>query len=126
MTFSIAFHADRIFGPLDATHPRTLIGRLNDISRENGSGGLRAVQIELPARCVPDYLPYDLSTSSYSISIWSVSHHRFSLIPVSPCASYSNAKMRFQSFFMLMTTQPFFFASAISASEKVPIFDLGP
>ena len=29
--------------------------------------------------------------------------------------SYSNAKMRFQSFFMLMTTQPSFFASLNSA-----------
>ena len=32
----------------------------------------------------------------------------------------SNAKMRFQSFFMLITVQPFFFASAISASVNVP------
>jgi len=34
--------------------------------------------------------------------------------------------MRFQSFFMLMTTQPFCFASAISASLNVPIFDSTP
>jgi hypothetical protein len=34
--------------------------------------------------------------------------------------------MRFQSFFMLMTVQPFFFASAMSASLKVPIFDSAP
>lgn len=33
--------------------------------------------------------------------------------------------MRFQSFFMLMT-QPCFLAWAISASGKVPIFDVGP
>ena len=33
----------------------------------------------------------------------------------------ANGKMRFQSFFMLMTVQPFFFASAISASLNVPI-----
>ena len=39
---------------------------------------------------------------------------------------YSNAKMRFQSFFMLMTIQPRFWASAISESGKVPIFDFGP
>jgi arylsulfatase len=32
----------------------------------------------------------------------------------------SKAKMRFQSSFMLMTIQPFLFASAINASEKVP------
>lgn len=38
----------------------------------------------------------------------------------------SNAKMRFQSFFILITTQPRFFASAINASLKVPIFDSGP
>jgi hypothetical protein len=34
--------------------------------------------------------------------------------------------MRFQSFFMLMTIQPRFLASAISVSGKVPIFDFGP
>ena len=34
--------------------------------------------------------------------------------------------MRFQSFCMLMTTQPRFLASAISASGKVPTFDFGP
>ena len=43
-----------------------------------------------------------------------------------PRRDYSNAKMRFQSFFMLMTTQPRFFASAISASGKLPIFDVAP
>jgi hypothetical protein len=32
----------------------------------------------------------------------------------------SNAKMRFQSFFMLMTTQPHCFASSYSACVKVP------
>ena len=35
-------------------------------------------------------------------------------------ACYSNAKMRFQSFFMLITVQPFFFASSYSAGVKVP------
>ena len=34
--------------------------------------------------------------------------------------------MRFQSSFMLMTIQPFFFASAIRASEKVPTLEFGP
>jgi hypothetical protein len=34
--------------------------------------------------------------------------------------------MLFQSFFMLMTVQPCFSASAISESLKVPNFDLGP
>jgi len=38
----------------------------------------------------------------------------------------SNAKIRFQSFFMLITTQPCFLAWAISSSGKVPIFDFGP
>jgi hypothetical protein len=33
---------------------------------------------------------------------------------------YSNAKMRFQSFFMLITVQPSFFASLYSACVKVP------
>ena len=32
----------------------------------------------------------------------------------------SNGKIRFQSFFMLITTQPFLFASVSKASEKVP------
>ena len=39
---------------------------------------------------------------------------------------FSNAKIRFQSFFMLITDQPFFFASAISASLNVPTLDFGP
>ena len=34
--------------------------------------------------------------------------------------------MRFQSFFMLMTTQPRFWASAMRVSGNVPIFDSGP
>ena len=39
-----------------------------------------------------------------------------------PCLSYppSNAKTRFQSFFMLITDQPLVFASVISESENVP------
>jgi hypothetical protein len=35
-------------------------------------------------------------------------------------AHFSNAKIRFQSSFMLITIQPLLFASAIKASEKVP------
>lgn len=38
----------------------------------------------------------------------------------------SNGKMRFQSFFMLMTVQPLWFASAISESLKVPMSDFAP
>ena len=38
----------------------------------------------------------------------------------------SNAKIRFQSFFMLMTVHFFAFASAIKASLKVPIVDSAP
>jgi hypothetical protein len=34
--------------------------------------------------------------------------------------AYSNAKIFFQSFFMLMTVQPFFFASSYNAWVKVP------
>ena len=34
--------------------------------------------------------------------------------------------MRFQSFFMLMTVQSFFFASAIRVSGSVPTLDFGP
>jgi hypothetical protein len=37
-----------------------------------------------------------------------------------PESHFSNAKIRFQSSFMLITIQPFLFASAIKASEKVP------
>ena len=33
---------------------------------------------------------------------------------------YSNAKMRLQSFFMLITVQPSFFASSYNACVKVP------
>src|SRR5215204_6564525 len=40
--------------------------------------------------------------------------------PLQPRASYSNAKMRFQSFFMLITVQPFFVASSKSAGVKAP------
>jgi hypothetical protein len=46
-----------------------------------------------------------------------------------PCSAplhRSNAKIRFQSFFMLMTTQPCFLASAMSESLNVPIFDSAP
>ena len=43
------------------------------------------------------------------------------LVPISNIASpYSNAKMRFQSFFMLMTGQPLLFASSYSACVKAP------
>jgi hypothetical protein len=41
-------------------------------------------------------------------------------------AHSSKEKIRFQLFLMLMTIQPFFLASAISESGKVPIFDFGP
>ena len=39
---------------------------------------------------------------------------------------HSKGKIRFQSFFMLITVQPRCLASAMSASENVPIFDAGP
>jgi hypothetical protein len=39
---------------------------------------------------------------------------------------FSGGKIVFQSSFMLTTVQLFFFASAISASLKVPIFDSAP
>jgi hypothetical protein len=43
------------------------------------------------------------------------------------CAHFlSKGKITFQSFFMLMTAQPLFFASAMSASVNVPIFDSAP
>ena len=38
---------------------------------------------------------------------------------------FSNEKMAFQSFFMLMTVQLFFFASSYSAWVKVPTLVLG-
>ena len=38
----------------------------------------------------------------------------------------SNGKMRLQSCFILITVQPFFFASAMSASLNLPIFDSAP
>jgi hypothetical protein len=38
--------------------------------------------------------------------------------------AYSNAKMRLQSFFMLITVQPFCFASSYSAWVKVPTLKL--
>ncbi len=39
---------------------------------------------------------------------------------------FSNGKIRFQSLFMLMTVQSYFFASFISESENVPIFESAP
>ena len=42
------------------------------------------------------------------------------VIEVAPVAHGSNAKIRFQSFFMLMTVQPSFFASSYSAWVKAP------
>ncbi len=38
----------------------------------------------------------------------------------------SNGKTRCQSFFMLITVQPFFFAAVISESLSAPIFDSAP
>jgi hypothetical protein len=38
---------------------------------------------------------------------------------------WSKGKMRFQSFFMLITTQAFFVASVRSASENVPTLVFG-
>jgi hypothetical protein len=38
----------------------------------------------------------------------------------------SKGKMRRQSFFMLITVQPPFFATSMSESLKVPTFDFGP
>jgi hypothetical protein len=37
-----------------------------------------------------------------------------------------HGKIRFQSFFMLMTVQPLVFASVMSASLNVPLFGSGP
>ncbi len=45
------------------------------------------------------------------------------LLLLNSAAYFSKAKMVFQSSFMLITVQSFFFASAISASLNVPIFD---
>ena len=39
---------------------------------------------------------------------------------------HSNAKIRFQSSFMLITVHPLACASAISESLKVPMWDFGP
>jgi hypothetical protein len=39
---------------------------------------------------------------------------------------FTGGKIVFQSSFMLITIQPFFFASAMSASLNVPIFDSAP
>jgi hypothetical protein len=41
-------------------------------------------------------------------------------------ARFSKAKTVFQSFFMLMTVHPSFFASAMRASLKAPIFESAP
>jgi len=49
----------------------------------------------------------------------------FRLLPAQSLV-FVDGKMVFQSSFMLITIQPFFFASAISASLKVPIFDSAP
>jgi hypothetical protein len=38
----------------------------------------------------------------------------------SDTSNYSNAKIRFQSFFMLITVQSFFFASSYSSGVNVP------
>ncbi|MBV8382316.1 MAG: hypothetical protein JOZ63_06900 [Planctomycetaceae bacterium] len=41
-------------------------------------------------------------------------------------AYFSNGKMRFQSSFMLITTQPRRLASSMSSSENVPILEFTP
>ena len=48
------------------------------------------------------------------------------LLPAPSLWRYSNAKMRCQSFFMLITVQPSFFASAYSACVKAPTFGQFP
>jgi hypothetical protein len=53
----------------------------------------------------------------------SLTLHISTAIPVTDY--FSKAKMRFQSFFMLMTIQPSFFASSLSASVKMPTFVSG-
>ena len=47
------------------------------------------------------------------------------LRPADVSAYFSKEKMRFQSFCMLITTQPSFFASPISASGKLPTWVSG-
>src|SRR5260370_11307756 len=56
-------------------------------------------------------------------TVHSLNLHISTAIPVTDY--FSKAKMRFQSFFMLMTIQPSFFASSLSASVKMPTFVSG-
>src|SRR5438046_2642839 len=64
--------------------------------------------------------PPSLPLASAHVPYWP------SCVPTRRQRDYSNAKIRFQSFFMLMTTQLCFFAWAIKASGKVPTLDVGP
>ena len=60
------------------------------------------------------------------MSIWSINVSVSADVMPKSVSYGSKAKIRFQSFFMLMTIQPCCFASAMSASLNVPIFDAAP
>jgi hypothetical protein len=78
-----------------------------------------------------------VSITATASSIWSVSIRVASPSSSAPaaaqtpsgvgfaCAHGSNEKIRFQSSFMLITTQPLFLASSYSAGVKVPTLVLG-
>jgi hypothetical protein len=57
---------------------------------------------------------------------WSIVASGSSKMSMAVTGVYSNGKTRFQSFFMLTTVQPSFFASAMRAPLNVPIFDFAP
>jgi len=78
------------------------------------------------------YLPSRLSVNriirrpvNHEPDVWKVTAEVGSWVRTCRSAYGSNAKMRFQSFFMLITIQPFCFASSYRAWVKVPTLVAG-
>ncbi len=72
------------------------------------------------------YTYADASETLPTMSVWGTSIGIPADVMPKSAPYGSKAKIRFQSFFMLMTIQPCCFASAMSASLNVPIFDAAP
>ena len=81
-----------------------------------------AIIVSVNADAVSNSGCIQCSTGATEISNLFLCYLRFLLLNSFHC---SNAKIFFQSFFMLMTTQPFFFASSYRACVNVPTFVSG-
>ena len=86
--------------------------------------GARSAAADQEQQCdTADQLIHELLPLAALSSVWSeprpITRHTI-IADYTLEACYSNGKMRRQSFFMLITVQPSFFASSYSAWVKVP------